>query len=469
MSKIFQEQLVLQSAPATTDISSSTNRFNPLLDENEQYDFRATSSLPPNEASALFQRPLLPVYQQPPRASQLPVYQQPLRASQLPVHKQPLRASQLPVYQSPKEIVPTPTPTSSHIPGFQLPLNANLDKNYSDFWASTSLPTNPVLAPPRPLRACQLTVYKSPEESLSANPHPQVPPPLNSGDLKEKKSSWSSELFSGSPKFLNSRDSINNPEDQEHSLSLNSLDPNQSPSTPPISSNNSENQADPSSLHSVDESQQIRFTVAIGISASPHGVFESELTHPGEVNSSPLSTPLTGYSGIRGQLHLPPIPFISRARLKPHARTQSLRSPTMASNTHPRDIIGRDSTATTGTNPHLPSKGLPAEQLVVSGSLCVNDTRSCFSGAPCRKLEMKSMSPYEAMSLVLRTDRRVDQLTALGEVHYSMIHLLSPRFPILAPNVYPLEAFNNPDGAFLGTPSSEAAGVAVVFPRVGNG
>jgi hypothetical protein len=50
---------------------------------------------------------------------------------------------------------------------------------------------------------------------------------------------------------------------------LNSLDPNQSPSTPPISSNNSENQADPSSLHSVDESQQIRFTVAIGISASP--------------------------------------------------------------------------------------------------------------------------------------------------------------------------------------------------------
>ena len=28
---------------------------------------------------------------------------------------------------------------------------------------------------------------------------------------------------------------------------------------------------------------------------------------------------------------------------------------------------------------------------------------------------MKSMSPYEAMSLVLRTDRRVDQLTALLE------------------------------------------------------
>ena len=112
MSKIFQEQLAqLQSAHATTDISSSTNRFNPLLDENEQYDFRATSSLPPNEASALFKCPLLPVYQQPLRASQLLVYQQPLRASQLPVHKQPLRASQLPVYQS-KEIVPTPTPAN---------------------------------------------------------------------------------------------------------------------------------------------------------------------------------------------------------------------------------------------------------------------------------------------------------------------------------------------------------------------
>jgi len=142
----------------------------------------------------------------------------------------------------------------------------------------------------------------------------------------------------------------------------------------------------------------------------------------------------------------------------------------MASNIHPREIFGKDlPSTTTGINPHLPSKGLPAEQLVVSGSLCVYDTGSCFSGAPCRKLEMKSMPPYEAMSLVLRTDRRVDQLTALGEAHHSMVHLLSFRFPILAPHVYPLEAFNNPDGAFLATPSSEAAGVAVVFPRVGNG
>jgi len=401
MSKIYSNQLTrLQSASAASSFSPNTNYLDFLIDENEQYDFRATASSPTNEAQA------------PP--------QQPFRASQLPVYQRPLRGSQLPVVTS---------IFSSNTNYLDLLIDEN--EPY-DFRATASSSTNEAQTPPQlPLPPSQL--YDNLDKNYNS---PQFISPLKSGDFEEKKSSWSSELSSGSPKFLNSRDSINDCENQELSLSLNSLDSIQSPPTSLLSRIDSENQVDSSSRHPVDENEQTKFTVDIGFSASQPGVFESELTQPGEVNSASLFTPLIGHSGTRGQLNLPPIPFLSRARLKPHARTKSLRSPTMASNIYPREIIGKDfPSATTGTNPHLPSKGLPAEQLVVSGSLCVNDTGSCPSSAPCRKLEMKSMSPYEAMSLVLRTDRRVDQLTTLGDNHHGLFSPLSSRSINLAPGI----------------------------------
>jgi hypothetical protein len=259
MSKIYSNQLTrLQSASAASSFSPNTNYLDFLIDENEQYDFRATASSPTNEAQA------------PP--------QQPFRASQLPVYQRPLRGSQLPVVTS---------IFSSNINYLVLLIDEN--EPY-DFRATASSSTNEAQAPPQlPLPPSQL--YDNLDKNYNS---PQFISPLKSGDFEEKKSSWSSELSSGSPKFLNLRDSINDFENQELSISLNSLDSIQSPSTSLLSRIDSENQVDSSSRHPVDDNEQIKFTVDIGFSASQPGVFESELTQPGEVNSASLFTPLIG-------------------------------------------------------------------------------------------------------------------------------------------------------------------------------
>ena len=166
MSKIYSNQLTrLQSASAASSFSPNTNYLDFLIDENEQYDFRATASSPTNEAQA------------PP--------QQPFRASQLPVYQRPLRGSQLPVVTS---------IFSSNTNYLDLLIDEN--EPY-DFRATASSSTNEAQTPPQlPLPPSQL--YDNLDKNYNS---PQFISPLKSGDFEEKKSSWSSELSSGSPKF----------------------------------------------------------------------------------------------------------------------------------------------------------------------------------------------------------------------------------------------------------------------------
>ena len=120
MSLIFKEQLEkLQSASAASNLAS-TNSFELLIDENEQYDFRATASSPTNAAPAPQQRPL--------RASQLEVYKSP-KESVYPPPPKPISSSQ-DVPKIPREDYPGNW--TSQIPGYQLPLDENLGKEYTN-------------------------------------------------------------------------------------------------------------------------------------------------------------------------------------------------------------------------------------------------------------------------------------------------------------------------------------------------
>jgi hypothetical protein len=124
----------------------------------------------------------------------------------------------------------------------------SLNKNYLDFLideneqydfrATAASSTNEAQAPSqRPLPASQL--YDNLDKKYNS---PQFISPLKSGDSKSQNPLGLQNYFLESPKMLNSRDSKNSSEDQVHSLSLNCLDPNQSPSISLISGNDCENQ-----------------------------------------------------------------------------------------------------------------------------------------------------------------------------------------------------------------------------------
>jgi hypothetical protein len=187
---------------------------------------------------------------------------------------------------------------------------------------------------------------------------------------------------------------------------------------------------------------------------------------------------LTWCLGIRRLIFLPQIPLYFRVEPKRDKLKNLLRPPTLKTNIQPRvsfltrvilvfcETVARkiSPVITAWKTQRQATRGATTELLPLPVG-----TGSCTESALGRKSERKSLSPHEAVLFVLCTKHMVDRLTTLHKAHYGVKLLITPRFPTMAPNIYPREILDISVDLHFAATSSEAAGEAASLLRIGDG